>query len=170
MATIDVVSGEINDPEAAQACDGLVSYLALEAATVQIEKERHYRKGSLAEQRFNKLRSEAKNTIRAAYSNSVDVFEVDSFTPAAKRRVLDVLDVGGIAKALEEFPDYSKWLARLSLSTAGRTASFEDTARQWGATKSEVKEWVNRLNSTVRSIFGEKGFLVAGEAFGFCEF
>ena len=60
MATIDVVSGEINDPEAAQACDGLVSYLALEAATVQIEKERHYRKGSLAELDLPRFRGEMR--------------------------------------------------------------------------------------------------------------
>lgn len=58
VATFDPLTGEFNDPDAAEACDKLASYLALESFCEMVEGERLFRAGSETQRLVDALRGE----------------------------------------------------------------------------------------------------------------
>jgi hypothetical protein len=60
VATVDVATGKVNDADSATACDRLSSYLALEAASVEILRESRFREGSRAYELASRLRARAR--------------------------------------------------------------------------------------------------------------
>ena len=103
IATIDALSGNINDAEAATACDRLSSYLALEAASV--------------DQVHSKLRARAKAKAYEFFSNLA--LGTDNGVPQDEN-ILREMDEGGVVQLLAEYPGQAEWLARLSLSGGGK--------------------------------------------------
>ena len=157
IATIDALTGSINDPEAATACDRLSSYLALEAASAQIADEVYFRSGRLADQVHFKLRARAKAKAYEFFSNLA--LGRDSGIPQDEN-ILREMDEGGVVQLLARHPGQAEWLARLSLSVGGRTATFAEAASHWGVTADDVKKWLVAINETISMRCGKGAFAI----------
>jgi hypothetical protein len=167
IATIDVETGNVNDPEEAEACDRLSSYLALEAASVEITEELHYREGSRADELASKLRSRARAKTYEYFSN-LGIGTDNGMRPA--KEVLEPLNAGGIIKLLEQYPGHAEWLTRLSLSAGGRIATLTEAALHWNISEQGISEWITKVNGAATQVLGKEAFAIEGNAFGLSQF
>ncbi len=167
IATIDALTGNVNDAEAAEACDELSSYLALEAAAVQIAEEVHFRSGSLADEVHSKLRARAKAKSYEFFSNLA--LGRDNGVPQ-EESVLNEMNEGGVVQLLVQYPGQAEWLARLSVSVGGRIVTFSEAASHWGVTADEVKKQLSVINETISARCGKEAFAVGDNEFGLSQF
>ena len=167
VATIDVISGAINDGKAAATCDAIASYLALEAASVQISEELHFRKGSKAEALYIRLMERARTKTYEYFSN-LGLGRDNGLVQEPD--VLKIFNAGGVVKLLEQSPGQAQWLARLSLSSGGRIATFEDAANQWQVRAEDICNWIKTINSTLVERCGKEAFALDDKSFGLCQY
>ncbi len=167
VATVDVAAGSVNDSDSAAACEGLSSYLALEAASVQVAEEQQYRDGSLAAQLADKIRGRAVAKTQEYFSNLAAGGD-DGSRP--NQAVLSALNSGGVVKLLEPYPNHVDWLARLSLSAGGGCPRFDTAAAHWRTDPGTIAEWLARVNSATLEACGKQAFVVADNEFGLGQF
>ena len=141
--------------------------MALEAASVQIADEVHFRSGSLAEQIYSKLRARAKAKAYEFFSNLA--LGRDNGVPQDEN-ILREMDERGVAQLLAQYPGQVEWLARLSLSVGGRIATFAEAATHWGVTADDVKKWLAAINETISMRCGKEAFAVGDNEFGLSQF
>jgi hypothetical protein len=139
----------------------------LEAASVQIVDEVHFRSGSLADQVHSKLRARAKAKAYEFFSNLA--LGTDNGVPQDEN-ILREMDKGGVVQLLAEYPGQAEWLARLSLSVGGKIATFTEAASQWGVPVDEVKKWLVAINGTISRRCGKEAFAVGDKEFGLPQF
>ncbi len=167
IATLDLPSEEFNEPTTAAACDNLCSYLALEAASVQIEEERQFRNASQADRFARKLRARAKENSYEFYSNLA--LGSDAGVPPSNQ-VLGSLNTGGLLNLIADHQGHSLWLIRLSLCVGGRAMTFVEAGRHWKVDPQEISDWVVKLNTVISERCGKQAFSADERSIRLCQF
>lgn len=114
IATFDLEAGQFNDQDAAQACDKMASYLAVESFCVVVESERLFREDSETQHRIDALRG--ADGQRRALELWTPFALIPELEEADRPESTSLLREGGLKGALRLADSQMRLLSRVSLS------------------------------------------------------
>jgi hypothetical protein len=164
LATMDAATGGTN-PKAADACDGMASYLAVEAAAMHISREAALSPGSPAASLHDACREAARQIAWDCYTRTALSADDGSL---ASTSLLAVMAEGGLVAALGGAE--SAWLARLSLSCGGGFATAATAAGHWEVDEGTIRHWLGRLDDECFALTGKRPWIRKGDTFSYAQF
>jgi len=146
IATFDPRTGEFNDPDAAEACDKLASYLALESFCEMVEGERAFQEGSETQRLIDALRGAEGHgkmlDLWAPFALVPDLEEADR--PESPK----LFQQGGLKSALSLTDSQMRLLSRVSL------LSIDPQNRSNSIVSSQEIQEIGEINSKSVQVLG----------------